>query len=154
MTAQIYPQLDPKLDLVLERIIDVPRELVWKVWTTPEHLKPWFCPSPWKTIDCEIDLRPGGIFRTTMQSPEGENFPNLGCYLEIIPNERLVWTDALQPGFRPSPDPNHPFGFLLQLLRWKLMEPEQNIERLRFMEMKPTVKNTKTWVFMKAGESL
>ncbi|EMN50426.1 toxin-antitoxin system, toxin component domain protein [Leptospira interrogans str. L1207] len=40
MTAQIYPQLDPKLDLVLERIIDVPRELVWKVWTTPEHLKP------------------------------------------------------------------------------------------------------------------
>ncbi|EMO05493.1 hypothetical protein LEP1GSC116_3089 [Leptospira interrogans serovar Icterohaemorrhagiae str. Verdun HP] len=116
MTAQIYPQLDPKLDLVLERIIDVPRELVWKVWTTPEHLKPWFCPSPWKTIDCEIDLRPGGIFRTTMQSPAGENFPNLGCYLEVIPNERLVWTDALQPGFRPSPDPNHPFGFFTAIV--------------------------------------
>lgn len=154
MATQIYPQLDSKLDLVLERIVDVPRELVWKVWTTPEHLKPWFCPSPWKTIDCEIDLRPGGIFRTTMQSPEGENFPNLGCYLEVIPNERLVWTDALQPGFRPSPDPNHPFGFLRQLLRWKLMEPEQNTERLRFMGMKPIVKNTRIWVFKKVGEPL
>lgn len=113
MTLQSYHQPDPKLDLLLERIVDVPRELIWKVWTTPEHLKPWFCPSPWKTIDCEIDLRPGGIFRTTMQSPEGQDFPNVGCYLEVIPNEKLSWTDALQPGFRPSPDPTHPFGFLL-----------------------------------------
>jgi uncharacterized protein YndB with AHSA1/START domain len=91
-----------KLDLSLTRIVDVPRALVWRAWTEAELLKPWFCPLPWKTIDCEIDLRPGGIFRTTMQSPEGQTFNNMGCYLEVIPNEKLVWTNALQPGYRPS----------------------------------------------------
>jgi uncharacterized protein YndB with AHSA1/START domain len=96
---------DPKLDLVLERVIDVPRELVWIAWTTPEHLKHWFCPRPWTTTECEIDLRPGGIFRSVMRSPEGQEFPNIGCYLEIIPNERLVFTDALLPGYRPAENP-------------------------------------------------
>jgi uncharacterized protein YndB with AHSA1/START domain len=100
--TQLIHQADPKLDLVFERIVDIPRELIWTAWTTSEHLKPWFTPAPWKTIDCEIDLRPGGIFCTVMLSPEGQEFPNLGCYLEIIPNEKLVWTNALQAGFRPS----------------------------------------------------
>ncbi len=96
---------DPKLDLVLERVIDVPRELVWAAWTKPEHIKKWFTPAPWTVADCEIDLRPGGMFRTTMRSPEGKEFPNVGCYLEVVPNERLVWTDALLPGYRPAPEP-------------------------------------------------
>lgn len=96
------PPLDPKLDLSFERIVDVPKELIWKAWTTPEHLVPWFCPLPWKTIDCEIDLRPGGIFRTVMLSPDGKEFPNLGCYLEVVENERLVWTNTLLPEFRPA----------------------------------------------------
>lgn len=93
---------DPEIDLKLERVIDVPVELVWKVWTEPEHLKVWFCPKPWGVSDCEIDLRPGGVFRTTMRSPEGQEFPNLGCYLEVVPMERLVFTDALLPGYRPA----------------------------------------------------
>src|SRR5689334_4833915 len=76
-----------KLDLVLERTIDVPRERVWAAWTKPEHIKKWFTPAPWKTVDCEIDLRPGGIFRTVMRSPEGDEHSNAGCYLEIVPNE-------------------------------------------------------------------
>lgn len=63
---------------------------------------PWFCPLPWNTIDCEIDLRAGGIFRTVMRSPEGQLFPNTGCYLEVVPNERLTWTNALLPGYRPN----------------------------------------------------
>jgi uncharacterized protein YndB with AHSA1/START domain len=95
-------QLDPKLDLSFERIVDVPKESIWKAWTQPEHLMPWFCPLPWKTIDCEIDLRPGGVFRTVMLSPEGKKFPNLGCYLEVVKNERLTWTNALLPDFRPA----------------------------------------------------
>lgn len=93
---------DPALDLVFERIVDVPRERLWAAWTTPDLLKKWFTPAPWTTVDCEIDLRPGGIFRTVMRSPEGQEFPNCGCYLEIVPNERLVWTSALGPGFRPA----------------------------------------------------
>ena len=95
-------QPDPRLDLVLERFIDVPRELVWRAWTTPEHLKKWFTPVPWSTVDCEIDLRPGGLFRTVMRSPEEQEFPNVGCYLEVVENERLTWTNTLLPGFRPS----------------------------------------------------
>lgn len=99
------PAIDPKRDLVLERTIDVPRELVWKAWTEPEHLKSWFTPAPWKTIACEIDLRPGGVFNTVMLSPDGKEFPNAGCYLEVVPNEKLVFTDALEAGFRPSEKP-------------------------------------------------
>ncbi|MET0203196.1 MAG: SRPBCC family protein [Casimicrobiaceae bacterium] len=93
---------DAARDLVLERVVDVPRELVWRAWTVPEHVKRWFTPLPWTTVECEIDLRPGGIFRTVMRSPEGQDFPNLGCYLEIVKEERLVWTTALAPGYRPA----------------------------------------------------
>src|SRR4249920_2795967 len=102
MTNSTTYKQDPKLDLSFERIVDVPRELVWKAWTTPAHIKKWFTPAPWQTVDCEIDLRPGGIFRTVMRSPEGEDFPNVGCYLEIVENVHLVWTTALAPGYRPA----------------------------------------------------
>jgi uncharacterized protein YndB with AHSA1/START domain len=105
MTRSHSHRPDPNLDLVLERIVDVPRELVWIAWTTPEHVKKWFTPAPWTTVDCEIDLRPGGIFRTLMRSPDGQEFPNVGCYLEVIKDEKLVWTDALEPGYRPTSRP-------------------------------------------------
>ena len=95
-------KFDEELDLVLERTVDVPPRLVWLAWTTPAHLMKWFTPVPWQTVECEIDLKPGGIFRTVMQSPEGQKFPNLGCYLEVVPEKRLVWTDALLPGYRPA----------------------------------------------------
>jgi len=105
---------DPKFDLVLERDIDVPVELVWKVWTTPEHLKHWFVPKPWSLARCKIDLRPGGEFSSVMLSPEGKEFPNSGCYLEIVPNERLVFTDTLRAGYRPSPKPFFTAALLLE----------------------------------------
>ena len=110
-------KIDPELDLVLERVVDVSPALVWKAWTEPEHLVKWFTPAPWTTVDCEMDLRPGGIFRTVFRSPEGEEFPNVGCFLEIQPNRRLVWTDALEPGFRPSRlEPDAPFKFTAAIL--------------------------------------
>jgi uncharacterized protein YndB with AHSA1/START domain len=93
---------DPTLDLVLQRIVGIAPELVWRAWTEPEHLKHWFTPAPWQTVECEIDLVPGGIFRTVMRSPEGQDFPSAGCFLEIVPNRKLVWTNALTPGFRPA----------------------------------------------------
>jgi uncharacterized protein YndB with AHSA1/START domain len=52
-----------------------------------------------------MELRAGGAFRTVMASPEGEKFPGLGCFLELIPNQLLVWTDALLPGYRPADAP-------------------------------------------------
>jgi uncharacterized protein YndB with AHSA1/START domain len=105
MTELTKFELNPELDLVIERVIDVSPELVWKAWTEAEHLKKWFVPAPWTISDCEIELRPGGKFLTVMRSPEGESFPNLGCFLEIVPLQRLVFTDALEPGFRPSEKP-------------------------------------------------
>jgi uncharacterized protein YndB with AHSA1/START domain len=98
-------KIDPKLDLVLEREVDVPVELVWKAWTSPEHLRHWFAPKPWSITSCEIDLRPGGTLSFTMRSPDGQEFPNTHCYLEVSPFERLVQTDTLLGGYRPSPNP-------------------------------------------------
>ena len=102
MTALSPYPVNPALDLVLDRFVDVPPDRVWDAYTKPDLLKQWFCPRPWTVSECEIDLRPGGRFFTTMRSPEGEAFPNEGCYLEVAPKRRLVWTDALHPGFRPA----------------------------------------------------
>ncbi len=104
--AELPADHDPERDLVLERVVDVPPELVWKAWTRPEHLKEWFVPRPWSIAEVEIDLRPGGVFRVAMRNPEGEVMPSSpGCYLEVVENRRLVWTDALGPGYRPSAEP-------------------------------------------------
>jgi uncharacterized protein YndB with AHSA1/START domain len=102
MTANPYGPIDPNLDLVLERVVDVPRSLVWRAWTEPQHLMPWFSPKPWTVSECQIDLRVGGECRTVMRGPEGQVMPNIGTYLDIVPMERLVFTDALTGGFRPS----------------------------------------------------
>ena len=91
-----------QLDLLLERTIDAPRSLIWQAWTDPEHVKKWWAPAPWTTSQCEMDLRPGGIFRTVMRSPEGRDFPHVGCFLELIENEKMVMTNALEPGYRPA----------------------------------------------------
>jgi len=82
-------KIDPKLDLVFERFVEVSPELVWTAWTQPEHLKKWFTPAPWTTVDCEIDLRPGGVFRTVMRSPEGKDHPNTGCVWETDRDDSL-----------------------------------------------------------------
>ncbi len=94
---------DPDLDLILDREVPAPVSHLWHGWTDPTTLMKWFCPLPYLTVECDIDLRPGGAFRTVMQSPEGEKFDNTGCYLEVVPESRLVWTSALGPGFRPQP---------------------------------------------------
>ena len=98
-------RIDPRLDLRLERVIDVKPDLVWACWTQPEHIVQWFTPAPWRTRSVDIDLRPGGRFNSVMLSPEGQEFPNLGCVLEIVPQRRLVFTDTLLEGFRPSGKP-------------------------------------------------
>jgi uncharacterized protein YndB with AHSA1/START domain len=96
---------DPKLDLKLERTLDVAPELVWAAWTTPKHIEQFFTPKPWTASGCRIDLRPGGEFFCMMHGPDGEEFPVRQCYLEVVPNHKLVITDALQPGYRPAPEP-------------------------------------------------
>src|SRR5688572_2675837 len=95
--------INPKLDLVLERFIDAPKDLVWKALTKPEHLKEWYMPKAWGAVtNCELDVRPGGIFSTDIATADGQEFPNLGCFLDVVPMERLVWTSMLFPGYRPA----------------------------------------------------
>ena len=103
MTSAAQTLANPQFDLVFEREVDLPKELIWQAWTRPELIQQWFTPAPWQTVGCEIDLRPGGLFYTVMRSPEGQDFPNTGCFLEVVENQRLVWTSALGPGFRPVP---------------------------------------------------
>jgi uncharacterized protein YndB with AHSA1/START domain len=89
-------------DLVLERVLDAPRALVWQAWTDPEHVKRWWAPRPYQTPECEIDLRAGGKFYTRMTGPDGFDNAGTGCFLEIVPGERVVWTSALGEGWRPN----------------------------------------------------
>jgi uncharacterized protein YndB with AHSA1/START domain len=98
-----YP-IDPKLDLVLERVVDAPPERIWRAWTDPVLMVQWFTPKPWETVEVKLDLWPGGRFDAVMRSPEGEIHPNPGCVLEAVENRRLVWTSVLGAGFRPAAD--------------------------------------------------
>ena len=92
------------LDLVLERTLDAPIDLVWAAFTNPEHLKQWFAPKPYEIAECELDLRPGGIFRIRMIGPDGfdTGHGNAGCVLEVTEGQKLSWTSALGPGYRPA----------------------------------------------------
>jgi uncharacterized protein YndB with AHSA1/START domain len=91
-----------KNDLVVERLLDAPRDLVWRAWSDPEQLKQWWAPRPYQTPECEMDLRPGGAFYTRMTGPDGFNSSGTGCFLEVVEGEKIVWTSALGPGYRPQ----------------------------------------------------
>ena len=97
-------ELDPDLDLQLVRDLNAPRELLYRCWTTPEHLVQWFVPKPHKVTHCELDVRPGGACNTTFEV-EGNLMQNNGVYLEVIPNEKLVFTDAYSADWKPAPEP-------------------------------------------------
>ena len=80
--------------LAITRTFAAPRELVFKVWTQPEHLARWWGPKGFTTPSCQVDVRPGGAYRTVMRSPEGKDICMRGQYREVVPPERLVMTFA------------------------------------------------------------
>ncbi len=92
-------------ELVLTRIIDAPREKLYRCWTDPALLKQWFVPKPWTIAKAEVDVRPGGSSLIVMRSPEGQEMPNPGVFLEVVPNERIVVTDAYTSAWVPSAKP-------------------------------------------------
>lgn len=92
-------------ELMLTALIDAPREKVFRAWTDPELITQWFTPHPWKTTHAELDVRAGGSSMVVMADPDGNEFPNHGVYLEVVPNEKLVFTDAFTSAWEPAEKP-------------------------------------------------
>ena len=96
---------EPAHALALTRTIDAPPALLYRCWTEPELIKQWFTPRPWTTPVVETDVRPGGANYILMRGPNGEEHPNHGVYLEVVPSRRLVMTDAYTKAWIPSAKP-------------------------------------------------
>jgi len=79
-------------ELVITRLFDAPRELVFKAWTEPERVAQWWGPHGFTSPVCELDVRPGGAMLITMRSPDGDVYPMQGIFHEIVAPERLVFT--------------------------------------------------------------
>jgi uncharacterized protein YndB with AHSA1/START domain len=105
MTTEVQAAPATDRDLVFNRVINAPREKLFRAWTEPELLKKWFAPLPYTTPVAELELRPGGANLIVMRSPDGQDMPNRGVYLEIVKNERIVFTDAYTRAWEPSPKP-------------------------------------------------
>jgi len=87
--------------LSITRVLDAPRANVWRCWTEEDLFRQWFCPKPWAVQHADFNLRPGGRMNNVMVGPDGERVENFGCFLEVVPNERLIFTDAFTEGFIP-----------------------------------------------------
>ncbi|HXZ24950.1 MAG TPA: SRPBCC domain-containing protein [Nitrospiria bacterium] len=81
-------------EIVISRVFDAPRRLVFRAWTQPEHLMRWWAPKGCTTPVCTVDLRPGGVIHYCMRLPEGREIWGLGIYREIVESERIVYTDS------------------------------------------------------------
>lgn len=92
-------------ELVLTRLIDVPREKLFRAWTDPELMKQWFAPRPYTVPHVETDVRSGGSSLIVMRSPDGKDMPLYGVYLEVVQNEKIVFTDAYTSAWVPSGKP-------------------------------------------------
>ena len=92
-------------ELSLTRLIHASRQALWRCWTEPALIQQWFTPRPWTTPVVEVDVRPGGASYMLFRGPNGEEFPNRGVYLEVVPEERLVFTDAYTAAWVPSAKP-------------------------------------------------
>lgn len=92
-------------ELVLTRLIDAAPDKLFRAWTDPALLVQWFAPLPWTTARAELDVRPGGASLVAMRGPDGTEFPHRGVYLEVVPNRRLVFTDAYTAAWEPASKP-------------------------------------------------
>lgn len=92
-------------ELVLELILDCKPQNLYRCWTEPELIKQTFAPKPWTTPSAKVDVRPGGGNEIVMRSPEGQDSPNKGQYLEVVPGRKLVFTDAFTGDWVPSENP-------------------------------------------------
>ena len=96
---------DARHELVLTRLIDAPRDKLFRCWTENDLLEQWFVPAPWSVAKVDVDPRAGGRSFLVMADPEGKEYPNEGVYLEVVKNEKIVFTDAFVEAWVPSEKP-------------------------------------------------
>jgi uncharacterized protein YndB with AHSA1/START domain len=102
MSTKIEIKPESDRELVICRILEAPVEAVYRAWTDPSLMIKWFTPAPWTTIHAETDVRAGGSSLIVMKGPDGTEMPNRGIYLEVVPNQKLVFTDAFTRAWVPS----------------------------------------------------
>lgn len=131
-------------ELVITRLIKASPENVYAAWTTPELIVQWFAPKPWTTARAELDVRPGGSSLVVMRSPEGEEMPCPGVYLEVVPGQKIVSTDAYVRAWEPSAKPfmtlvltfepeDGQTRYTARVLHWTAADREQH-EQMGFHE--------------------
>lgn len=100
-------------EIVITRIFNAPRELVFKVWTDPKHVAQWWGPKGFTTKVTELDLRPGGRWRYVMIGPDGKEYPAKGVFSEVVPLERIVTSDEFDQGFEKVINAELPQGIVM-----------------------------------------
>jgi len=103
-------------EIVITRVFNAPRDLVWKAWTDPAHIAQWWGPKGFTTRVDEMDLRPGGQSRYVMVGPDGTEYPVKGVFLEVVPLERIVATDEFDEGYDRITDVDLPQGMVTTVL--------------------------------------
>lgn len=106
--------MDNHKDLSVSHFIQAPCAAVWLAWEKPEYLARWWAPSPIQTTVHQLELRPGGAFNSTMRMEDGSEFGGEACFLDVVKHERIVWTSALQGGWRPNKD-DMPFTAIITM---------------------------------------
>ena len=130
--------------LVVERVFDAPRELVWKAWTDPESVMRWWGPKGFTSPACQIDLRVGGRYLWCMRSPEGQDLWSTGVYREIVEPERIVCTNSFADA-DGNPVPASHYGITEDL-------PLETLSTLTFEEHEGKTKLTLRTEGLPAGE--
>src|SRR6202049_1212028 len=93
-TGTLKVTLPSEREIVLTRVFNAPRQMIYDAWTKPELLKRWFGPRGWSLVVCEVDLRVGGAWRFVLRGPDGAEMGMRGVYREIVPPERVVDTET------------------------------------------------------------
>ena len=99
-------------EIVITRVFNARRELVFKAWTDPKHVVQWWGPKGFTTRVTELDLRPGGKWRYVMIGPDGTEYPAKGVFREIVPLERIVTSDEFDEGFEKVMNADLPRGMV------------------------------------------
>jgi len=87
-------------ELSISRLLSAPRELVWEVWTNPEHIKHWWGPDGFKSTIFQMDVKPEGVWDFIMHGPDGTDYKNKHIYKEVVKPEKLVLDHVTAPKFR------------------------------------------------------